>query len=427
MKKTWLLAGVAIFFLTMAPGMRAQDFSFSTDFDGVGSGAGFTLHFEHPTFSHPSGERQESRGSSDGGEFRRSSRGSMESYLAERYQEQLREAQRRAEEERLREAAEQARRRQNVTRLESLLQELEQMENDEPSRLKQMEYVEQVLELDKQFERARQEYMATLPSYRRRLGWSLDHIVVPPPRHPLHYRQILIEGTTDTPAEARKQAESGLPDPFEGTPYDDVFAFGTSGVGDFGRSALDHLLSTFQTLSPETKRQLGALKGATADEVVCHSNGCVVAEVMIATGLLKVKKLRMLGGDTALFELSYLKKLQRERHLEEISVYVIQGDRVPLLDPGWKIMDLMRKIGHPLKSFGNRMPDSLDQYLGLTPRPGYQPDAPIQVHTLSYPAVSDWHLIQKHLYENYARVIRGWRMSGCLSPAGATNRRCMIY
>jgi hypothetical protein len=351
----------------------------------------------------------------------------MQWYLEQRYEEQLREAKRRAEEERLRKAAEQARRRQNVSRLQSLLQELDRLENDEPSRLKRMEYKREVLLLDRQFERAKQEYMAELPSYRRRMAWSMDHIVVPPPRHPLHYSRILIEGTTDTPEKARKEAKSGLPDPFEGKPYDDVFAFGTSGVTDFGRSALDHLLSTFGTLSPETKRQLGALKGATADEVVCHSNGCVVAEVMIATGLLKVKKLRMLGGDTSLFELGYLKTLQRERHLEEISVYVIRGDRVPMLDPGWKIMDLMRKIGHPLQSFENRMPDALNQYLGLTAQPGYQPDSPIQVRTLSYPAVSNWHLIQKHHYETYARVIKGWRMSGCLSATGATNRRCMIY
>jgi hypothetical protein len=291
-----------------------------------------------------------------------------------------------------------------------------------------MKYTQEVLDLEKQYEQARTEYMATLPSYRERLAWSLNHIVGPPPLpHPLHYRRILIWGFLSTPDEARQAAESGIEDPFSGEPFDNVFAFGTKGVADLARVSLDYLLGHLDRLSPDTTRQIGQLKGATADEVVCHSNGCRIAQVLIATGMLKVNKLRVLGGDGALMDLGYLKTLIDERKLQEVSVYAIRNDIVPNIDLGWKIMDLTTKIGRPLQSFQGKRDDLTYQVLGLTEKPKFNPDVKLQVHVLSFPAASDLNIVEKHRYESYRRVVKGWRMSGCLTPAGAMSQHCIMY
>jgi len=230
-----------------------------------------------------------------------------------------------------------------------------------------------------------------------------------------------------TPEEARQAARNGIRDPFNGQPFDDVFAFGTKGFSEVARVSIDHLLSVFEQASPTTTAQLGRLDGATADEVVCHSNGATIALALIASGKLKATRVRILGGDTALYELNYLGDLAREKNLQELSVYVIHGDRIPMLDPGWEIMDLMGKIGRPLKSFENRITDPIYHILGLAEKPRFDPAAAVQTHILSYPSESDMHFIDKHLYETYDRVIDGWRLSGCLSDDGTMNRRCMIY
>jgi len=393
--------------------------SFTTDFDGDGTGGGFSISAFQGSSSHESG------GSSDrtGPGYNSSAGGDVQQFLKDRYEEQ---AERRAEEDRLQKEREQALRRQEVTKAEELLAQIERQQGDEPNVVKRMAYTQQVLALQKRFETARTAYMATLPSYSARLAASLNHINVPPPSHPLHYNRILIWGTMDTPKEARNAALSGLTDPFTGMPFDDVFAFGSEGIADFGRTGLDHLLRELDQLSPSTSSQLGELKGATADEVVCHSNGCRIATVLIATGMLKAERLRILGGDNVVWDLGNLRALKQQRGLTEVSVYLMKGDPVPLLDVGWQMMDLMQKIGQPLLSFQNKRTDPAYQMLGVTDRPSYSPSADIQVHVLTYPASSDLNLLDKHLYDHYSRVVNGLRMTKCLD-AGVMSQRCIIY
>lgn len=422
--------GILLLAVSLATRARAQDLSFSTDFDGRGTGSGFTVHIETPPtppaesaeapppahFTPRPGQRPAPR-----------PQARMSSYLQQRFQQQVQDAQRAAQEEQLRQQAAEAQRRNDLTTLQQLTEQLQALENNEPNYQRRMALTQQVLDLEPQLARAESDYLATLPSYRERLSASIGHIVVPPPPHPLHYQRLLIWGAMSSPEEAQQATRAGVIDPFTGAPFDQVFAFGSAQPYDLARAGLDHLLSSFGALSPETDAEVAGLRGASADELVCHSNGCLVAEVLIATGELKVTHLRMLGGDTSLWQLGYLNTLAQEHGVQDISVNVIEGDRVPMVDPGWKVMDLMRQIGTPLETYINKASDPLYQYLGLTPRAGFNPDARVQVHTLSYPAESDLHPLDKHEYETYDRVVTGWRLSGCLAPGGATNPHCMIY
>src|SRR6185295_4501550 len=335
-----------------------------------------------------------------------SSGAGVQQYLAARYEEQARESARRAEVERLLAEAALAKQRNDVIAIQKLLQQLQMLQNDEPSVIQKAAYTQQVLILEKQFEAARSSYLATIPSYERRLSASIGLINVPPPVHPLHYKRILILGAGDTPAYGKEMAARGEQDPFsaDGQPYDDVFAFGVAGPAEFGRVALDHLLGQFEQLSPATVAQIGRLRGAMADEVVCHSNGCRIVRVLIETGQLKVDKLRILGGDNAALEIDSFRALKQTKGLTEVSLYMLQGDPVPMIDPGWKIMDLMHKVNQTLETFaGAHAADSVYQLLGLANKPGFSPGADVQVHVLSYPAASD--PISQHLYEHYSRVV----------------------
>jgi hypothetical protein len=415
------ILSVGAFCLALPDSSRAQ-MSFSTDFDGRGTGRAINVGSFHSssTGPRPSSGRPGATSESSGS--------AIQNFLDRRYQEQLREIERRAEEERLRQAKERAEHLNEVKTLQTILEQIQRLENDEPSVVQRMVYTQQVLDLQKQFEAARTAYLGALPGYQQRLAASLNHINVPPPVHPLHYRRILILGMSATAEEARKKAANGEQDPFEAKPFDDVFAFGTAGPTDAGRVTLDHLLGQFEHLSPQTSAQIGRLKGAEADEVVCHSNGCRVVEVLIATGMLKIHRLRMLGGDNVGLELNALKALKaKHRDLSEVSVYMIHGDPVPMIYPGWMIMDRMAKIGHPLQTFAGM--DASYQLLGLTSRPCFNSHADVQVHVLSYPppASSNHDLFYFHSYERYARVLNGWRVSGCLEPTGPMSQRCMIY
>ena len=394
--------------------------SYSFDFDGVGNGASFSVSAPryHPT-PHETRERF--------GEFLQQRHQQQIDEAVARAEAERREAEKRAEKERIRAKLERERRLHNVENVQRLLDRLEKINNDEPNIRKRMQLTEQVQILTRQFEQAKREYLATLPTYRQRLNWSLDHINVPPPAHPPHYRRILFWGLGNTPEEARLAALNGERDPFNDKPFDNVFAFGDNDiVSDVPRVVADHILGMFgNRISPATSRQLKELMNAEADEVVCHSNGCRIAEILIATGKLKANKLRILGGDNSLVELDYLKKLKEQRHLKEVSVFVVHGDQVPVLDgAAWKIMELMNAIGHPLQSFQDKAADPVYRILGLAGKPGYNPNDPVQVHVLSDPGTSG--VVQKHLYDTYKRIIGGWAKSGMMKD-GAMNRNYMIY
>ncbi len=403
--------------------------SFSTDFDGIGSGTGFTIDVPEPR-SHsygPSYSNDDNRNNNNSGSVVDTSVADQQ-HLRQLYEEQLSQAQKRAEEEKLRKEIERVGRENNVRELQILLARLQQFEADEPSAIQRMQYTQKVLDLEKKFNQERNEYMSTLLPYRERLASSIDQIVVPPPPHPKHYGSILFLGLWSTPQEAREKVASGAKNPFTNKPYDDIFAFGSSNPSDFFRVSLDHFLGQFNLLSPATKANLvEKLRGATADEVVCHSNGCRIAEVLISKGVLNVGKLRILGGDDALFDLSYLKNLKDERHLQEVSVYSTRGDIVPLVSMGWEIMDYMKQIGHPLQSLQHKRQDPVYQVLGLTEQPKFDPNATFQVHMMTYPAGSSMNFVEKHRYENYSRMINGWRLGHCLNADGSMNQRCIFY
>lgn len=420
---------VAIVFPILALPSTVWGISFSTNFDGLASGGGFSI--DKFQASSPRSRTNSDSSSRTGPQSNSSDSGDIQKFLKDQYEEQLREAERRAEEERLRKEMELAKLRQDLSKIQTLLEQIQRLESDEPSVVKRAAYTQQVLDLQKQFEAARSAYMATLPSKTARLAASLNHINVPPPSHPLHYNRILIWGLWSTPEEAR-DAASGRKDPkkgpekdpFTGLPFDDVFAFGSNRVADLLRVGLDHLLGEMDLLSPSTSSQLGELKGATADEVVCHSNGCRIAEVLISTGMLKAKKLRILGGDNAALELDSLRALKQQKGLDEVSVYLMQGDVVPLDGVGWKIMELTTKIGQPLMSFQSKRGDPTYQLLGLTDRPRFSPSDDVQVHVITYPTASN--PVDQHRFDHYSRVVNGLRLTNCLD-AGAMSQRCIIY
>lgn len=395
--------------------VQAQSVSFSTDFDGRGTGDKIRVDYSRPSVGRPS----TSTASSPDAVV-------VQEYLGNRYEEQTREVQRRADMERLQLEADQATARNQVEVAHRALQQLQILQQGEPSVVQRAIYTRQVLDLQRQFESVRASYLDMVPSYSRRLRASIGLINVPPPAHPLHYRRILVLGMGRTPQDAEGLVARHEKDPFNDLPYDDVFAFGTPGITDVGRVALDHLLGQFENLSATTIAQIGKLKGATADEVVCHSNGCRVVMVLIEMGLLKVGKLRVLGGDNAFLEIDKFKALKQSKGLSEVSLYMLRGDHIPIIDPGWRIMDLMHKINQPLQTFANsHVGDTVYQLLGMTKRPRFNPGADIQVHMLSYPSSSN--PIKIHSYENYSRVMKGWRLSGCLDPGGAMSRKCIIY
>jgi hypothetical protein len=415
-------ATIAIVVLALGVELAGQRLSFSTDFDGVGTGGSFSITVERPTPSRPPTPSVSRPPPVDAEQAR------IQRYLEDRYQEQLRDVQRRAEAERVRQRIEQerAQRNQNMAALRALLDQLERLEANEPSVIERATKTQEVLALQKQFEAERTSYASTLPSYRQRLAATIDNIHVPPPPHPLHYRQILIRGASTTPAQAEAYAAQGLKNPFTDQAYDDVFAFGVTGFRDAPRVIVDHFAGHFDQLSAATEVQAGRLFGATADEVVCHSNGCRVAQVLIVTGKLKVGRLRMLGADNAALELDYLASLKQSHRLSELSLFMLHGDPVPLINRGWQIMDDMAKIGGPLQSFSGYSADVTYQLLGLAPRPAYSPAAEVQVRTLSHP-VPSLTIENIHGYDKYARVIKGWRLQGCLDVAGTLDRRCVIY
>lgn len=396
--------------------------SFSTDFDGRGTGTSISVGRVRP---NPSTQGPRT-GNSNTGHHNSSSDDGAD--ISQTYEEQAAEAERQAKEEELRRKLEQQRRLNAIQEIQHLLEELQKLERKEPSAVQRMRYTQQVIELEKQFDAERKDYMDRLPSYEDRLKWSLDHIVVPPPPHPRHYHQILVRGTFVSPDEAAAAAQAPLENPFTGVNFDDIFGFGSSGGADLARVSLDFLLGQFNRLSPQTNAHLADLKGATADEVVCHSNGCRIAEIMISNGLLKVNRLRMLGGDNAMFELGNLKNLQQHKQLQEVSVYMIKGDIIPAVGAAWTMMELATKIGHPLVAFESMRDDLTYQAIGLTNRPKFDPSSAFQVHTLSYPV--PWRLddpFDKHRYHNYARILKGWRMTNCVNSDGTISQRCIIY
>jgi hypothetical protein len=79
------------------------------------------------------------------------------------------------------------------------------------------------------------------------------------------------------------------------------------------RVAPDHVFAELNTLTEKMyvggsdAAQLNRLKGATIDELVRHSKGCAIAQVLMATGFIHVETLHVQGGDAAVADVDSLK------------------------------------------------------------------------------------------------------------------------
>jgi len=423
-----------------------MDFSITDDFDGTGHGNTYTISSgSFPTPSAPGYESgssyQESSSSSSGAGLNIVDGmidvvGNIAEWCSNRYQEQKLEAERRAEEEERRKQREEAARieaerlrreakHQVLHDIQEQLNELDNLERNEPNIRQRLKDTQELLKLEKRFEQARMEYAATMASYAERLRALLNHPNVPPlPKK--NYERIFVGGTYYTPDDAQKDEASGkLIDTFNNQRFDRCFGFGMEGWGkylDILRAALDHQGQPYNRLSEETAAQLWQLRGVTADEVVCHSNGYPIVKLLIESGELKVNKLRILGGDNVLMDIDTLEMLKKSKKLEEVSVWAIKGDPVTVVDLGWKMASLMPNIGNPVTIL-QCQPEvkATLQVLGVIERPKYNPNSGVKVQMLSpvFEGMNpvDWF----HAKDTYLKRIGALNKcefleGGCLSP-----------
>jgi hypothetical protein len=384
------LAAPILFAALGAVGTEAQSLSFSTDFDGTGMGGSVSFSRFRPSGNYGNNP--------------------YASFEYERYQAQQAEARKREE---LKKRIEEARQAQRVGELSQLLAALDQLDDSNETRRYQLKY-KVLTELEPKF---REEQTAAAVRQRDRiqkLMYQADHISVPSPA--VHYESVFIGGMTYSPAEALADTQRGLANPFDGRRFDLIVGAGRRSWADLARAIEDHFLGEGNLLSLETVSQVRRLKNAVVNQIVCHSNGCAIARVLVATGYVKgVKKLRVLGGDESITNLDAYASLSSTSGTD-VRVYAVIGDPVPLSPTGWQILDAMKKIGLPLESLSAT--SSLTyQVLGLTRRKGYDPSSTLHVQMLS-PLVKDEPALDRHLFRNYFGIITGQRMIGALQGNG---------
>jgi hypothetical protein len=406
----------------------SQSLSFSIDFDGRGTGASISIstpgfHSPSPASYQPSESHEGSGGStyhsSDRDYGSSSSGSSYYHYEYQRYLEQQREAERRRE---LMERIREQERLHELQRLQGLLNQLEQLEGVDTDHRYQLKY-RLVKEVIPQFESEKESAVNERNAVLDRLAYQMDHMRVPAPPRPPHYERLFIGGLFYAAEDAARDKGLGLNDPFTGRPFDATLGFGTHSYLDWARVIADHFLGDLNRLSERmlgegSPAQLLKLKGATVDELVCHSNGCAVAQALIAKGFIKVGTLRVLGGDAAVMDLDSLHALHEKTGVA-VSVYAVVGDPVPLLPTGWQILDLMKKIGTPLPSFQSRQSLTYEA-LGLKTRAGFRAGAAIEVQFLTAP-VSDEPWTQRHIRDTYFGIITAQRMIGVRLADGRLN------
>jgi hypothetical protein len=398
--------------------------SFSEDFDGLGTGEAMNVDFgvNYGAYAFAPGHVAEA----DARQV------AYQQYMQRRYAEQLQEmrarviaeAQRRAEEAA---RAEQAR-LQAVSNVMKTYQAVKTIQDASSSELKNAMELERVLELERLFEQVQAAHVVAEQNWWQSFAQLLLGNAATPTHK--HFKSALVLGLWNTAEYAEQATTKGTIDPFTGDPYDRVFAFGTKsinfGPNDLTRVALDHFMSTFGLLSPGSTVGLGDLMGASVDELVCHSNGFRVVEVLIASGNLTVGKLRILGGDGVLGEVERLQQIVPAHGVSEVSAYVIDGDPVVYADVCWDVRHAMSDIGHPLQTFDPQKQNPVYQFMGLVDRPAFDATAKVQVHVLSPPAdiVAP---TQRHAYATYDDVISLWRGSGCMAQDGQMNPKCIIH
>ena len=372
----------------------AYSLSFSTDFDGRGIGGSISISKFQPT--RPSS-----------GNFGNS----YTTYVYENYVEQQKRLDERA---RIFEELEKARRADNAGKVLDIQNTLDRM--DGTNELERHNNTFKIRrELEPIFRQEQAEEQARQRTQLQRLMHAADHIAVPAP--PTHYERVFIGGLTYTYDKANADLNLGLADPFTGKKFDMVVgpAVSPSPSIDFPRAMADHFFSESEKLAAETIERMIYLKDKQVDEIVCHSNGCTIARVLILTGFVKgVKTLRVLGGDGAITNLDAYAELTSKG--VRIYAYAVVGDQVPLTPTGWEISRLAKKIGSPLEAF--RTTASLTyQVLGLKAHNGFHPAEPVHVQLLSAP-VKDEPWTKMHEMTTYFGLITGYRMISALDAEG---------
>lgn len=437
-----MTAAVGLVLATACP-VFAQRLSFSTDFDGRGTGGSISISKVQPsshTYSTDSGTRTATSPSSSNSSSRssggahpgssaasssptyyppsssssgppRNSDAAYYEYEYQRYLQQQREAE---ERRRLLEEIERERERKvELGRLQGMLDQLDFLDGVDADHRYQLKY-DVINRLVPDFNAQEQQVMRDRSSLLERLAARLDRTYVPPPPRPRHYSSVFVGGLFYTPSEAARDKELGLNDPFTGKRFDQTLGFGSDTLVDLARVTTDHLLlnlnaATEQMLGGDVGAQLNKLKGSSVDELVCHSNGCAVAQALIARGFIKARTLRIMGGDAAIMNLDALHALHESTGVT-ISVYAVVGDPVPLVPTGWQIIEIMKKIGQPLQSFESAASLTYEA-LGLKARSGFTAGAPIEVQLLTAPVSGEpWG--QRHARNTYFGIITAQRMMG---------------
>lgn len=330
----------------------------------------------------------------------------------------------RLEEERLRTQREQKAEREAGIRRERVRVFLEGQDADDARLRESMSATATIERRLPEFERSKRIRLRYDRRLTNRLRYEMDHVRVPSPARRARFQAVLFLGTGNSPAEALAALREKTPNPFTGRPFDNVLAFGKAGfAADLPRAIEDHALAEAGLLSQESMTHLNELRGARIEEVVAHSNGATVAEMLIRNDLiLGVKRFSILGGDAALLKLPQLQALAIEKGIQ-IRVYANQGDVVPLLPTGWSIRDAARKVIGPLKTY-QYSEDLTYHVLGIANPPPRDP-AQLSVQLFSVPTA--WNsLKERHIYANYYRLINARRMMGCLSSSREPDPRCRL-
>jgi hypothetical protein len=437
------VAGFGIYLLSVSP---ARTLSLYIDFDGSGfgvSGSSGTV----PSASGVCVNCQNDHSSRWTPSYREDYDQLMANYERDRLAQQKKEEEEReklrAIEEKQRQLEEQIRRnsqdQQAIQQLSQLLQQYDSITHVDTQR----ERYQLKLKIDQaltEFERLRTAELKKYNALTNKVTVLLDQgNNVPLPPTPPTYDSVLLLGMFADPklATSMKADSTKNENPFTGKQFTDVVAFGDrdfdtiihsveSRSEESARVFLDHALANFDILSPITAQQLSRLRGAHIRELVVHSNGATIAEVLIRQGWIRVDTLRVLGGDRTLVNPDSLKELAQQRGVK-ISVYAIHGDAITMLPTGWKLRewaDKLYSIGGKLPSY-EHAPESIFDVLGLS-RQRTEPGGSFEMHLITSPYTNDKDYLERHYYETYRGVIKGQRLQGCLDGSGALDRRCVI-
>lgn len=395
-----VLLCVASVFATATIGwpIGIKTISISTDFDHSGGGSIYnidvTFSSRHTTVDSPANSSPCCASGTSTAPYLRQ----IQEYEAARLEQQ-----RKIDE--LRREAAAAQRAKQADRAIQAIGAVDRIWGVEPDEHRRYALKNELVGLVQQFDSDKTEYRREMSSRLQRLSNSMDHINVPSPV--IHYNTVMFFGAGVTPDQAAEAQKNRIVNPFDTKPYDRVLAFGREGFfDDLPRAALDHMLADFDTLSPQVLSQVGAVHGAVIDRLVAHSNGGIVAEVLIRNGYIHVKELDLLGGDGSLMSIDALRELH-ERTGVIIHVYAAKDDPVPLLPVGWKIRELSEKLRETLPSKKNSE-DPTDVVLGLT-KPTDETQPGVYVHLLSTPY--SWErVVENHVYNSYYAIIRSMEL-----------------